>query len=91
MLPESIAECPKLKVLRLEENCLTLAALHANIMKKSQISLLAIEGNVFEMKAFHNIEGYDEVIFNKIQWNYNIFVEEELTTFILQQWSHYDY
>lgn len=28
---------------------------------ESKIALFAVEGNVFDMKAFHNLEGYDEV------------------------------
>ncbi|CAH1791481.1 unnamed protein product [Owenia fusiformis] len=59
-LSESIAECPRLKVLRLEENCLELKAFTTKIMKESQICLLAIEGNVFDNKAFHNLDGYEE-------------------------------
>ena len=60
-LPESIASWPRLKVLRLEENCLEISALTPRIMKESKIALLAIEGNVFDMKLFNNIDGYDEV------------------------------
>ncbi|ESO82983.1 hypothetical protein LOTGIDRAFT_197802 [Lottia gigantea] len=59
-LPEGIAQCPRLKVIRLEENCLELRAFTPRILKESQIALFAIEGNVFDMKAFHNLEGYDE-------------------------------
>ncbi|GFO49231.1 leucine-rich repeat-containing protein 57 [Plakobranchus ocellatus] len=59
-LPESIAQCPRLKVLRLEENSLDISALTPNILKNSQISLFAVEGNLFDMKAFHHLEGYDE-------------------------------
>ncbi|XP_045186895.2 leucine-rich repeat-containing protein 57-like [Mercenaria mercenaria] len=58
-LPDCIAEWPRLKVLRLEENCLEITALTPRIMKESQISLLAVEGNVFDMKKFNNLEGYD--------------------------------
>lgn len=58
-LPETLAECPRLKVLRLEENCLQISAFTPRVMKDSQISLFAVEGNVFDMKAFHNVEGYD--------------------------------
>jgi hypothetical protein len=60
-LPDCIAEWPRLKVLRLEENCLEITALTPRIMKQSQIALLAIEGNVFDMKKFNNLEGYDDV------------------------------
>ncbi|KAH3859357.1 leucine-rich repeat-containing protein 57-like [Dreissena polymorpha] len=59
-LPDCIADWPRLKVLRLEENCLEIRALTPRIMKQSKIALLAVEGNVFDMKLFNNLEGYDE-------------------------------
>ncbi|KAL5008474.1 hypothetical protein ScPMuIL_014055 [Solemya velum] len=59
-LPDALAECPRLKVLRLEENCLEAAAFTPKIMKESSIALLAIEGNVFDMKVFNNMEGYEQ-------------------------------
>jgi hypothetical protein len=48
-------------VLRLEENCVEIPAFTPKIMKQSTISLFAIEGNLFDMKAFHQLAGYDEV------------------------------
>lgn len=30
-------------------------------MKSSKISLFAVEGNMFDMKAFHQLDGYDDV------------------------------
>ena len=60
ILPESVSKCPRLKVLRLEENCLEISAFTPQILKHSQIALLAIEGNVFDVKQFNNREGYDE-------------------------------
>ena len=60
-LSEAVAEAPRLKVLRLEENCLEITAFTPKIMKDSQISLFAVEGNLFEMKNFHHLEGYDQV------------------------------
>ncbi|XP_064623503.1 leucine-rich repeat-containing protein 57-like [Lineus longissimus] len=59
-ISEAISECPRLKVLRLEENCVEIGAFTPKIMKQSTISLLAIEGNLFDTKAFHQLEGYDE-------------------------------
>jgi len=59
-IDESIAECPRLKVLRVEENCLELSSLSPKLMKESKIALLAIEGNVFDMKRFHDVDGYEE-------------------------------
>ncbi|XP_048735035.1 leucine-rich repeat-containing protein 57-like [Ostrea edulis] len=59
-LSESISQCPRLKVLRLEENCLDVSAFTPKVLKESKIALFSIEGNVFDMKTFHNLEGYEE-------------------------------
>ncbi|GAB1609232.1 leucine-rich repeat-containing protein 57-like [Argonauta hians] len=59
-LPDEIAKCPRLKVLRLQENCLDISAFSLPIMKDSQISLMAVDGNVFDMKDFYNVPGYDK-------------------------------
>lgn len=56
-----ISHCPRLKVLRLEENCLELSMLPQSILSDSQISLLAVEGNLFEIKKLRELEGYDKV------------------------------
>lgn len=58
-LSENIADCPRLKTLRLEENCLQLAAISSRILTDSKISVLALEGNLFDMKSFAEAEGYD--------------------------------
>ncbi|MEE6492574.1 hypothetical protein FKM82_016606 [Ascaphus truei] len=55
-----ISHCPRLKVLRLEENCLELGMLPQSILGDSQISLLAVEGNLFEIKMLRDMEGYDK-------------------------------
>ncbi|XP_067152595.1 leucine-rich repeat-containing protein 57 isoform X2 [Apteryx mantelli] len=55
-----ISHCPRLKVLRLEENCLELSMLPQSILSDSQISLLAVEGNLFEIKKLRELEGYDK-------------------------------
>ncbi|KAE8587200.1 hypothetical protein XENTR_v10021890 [Xenopus tropicalis] len=55
-----ISHCPRLKVLRLEENCLELSMLPQSILGDSQISLLAVEGNLFEIKKLRDLEGYDK-------------------------------
>jgi len=59
-LSAQIADCPRLKVLRLEENCLTLTAFTPQILRDSKISLLAVEGNVFDNKSFQALEGYEQ-------------------------------
>lgn len=60
VLPESLAQCPRLKVLRLEENSLEISAFTPTILKHSKISLFAVDGNLFDMKSFHHLEGYDD-------------------------------
>lgn len=59
-LAEEMAECPRLKVLRIEENCLPIAAIHSRILKESQISNLYVDGNMFQSKQFVALDGYDE-------------------------------
>ena len=61
VLPESIAQSPRLRVLRLEENSLEISAFTPTILKNSKISLFAVDGNLFDMKSFQQLEGYDEV------------------------------
>ncbi|EZA53684.1 hypothetical protein DMN91_007773 [Ooceraea biroi] len=58
-ISERLADCPRLKTLRLEENCLQLSSVPLKILKDSKVSVLALEGNLFEMKQFANLDGYD--------------------------------
>ncbi|KZC11983.1 PREDICTED: leucine-rich repeat-containing protein 57 [Dufourea novaeangliae] len=58
-LSEKLAECPRLKTLRLEENCLQLNGIPIKILKDSKVSVLALEGNLFEMKQLADLDGYD--------------------------------
>lgn len=60
VLPEAIAQCPRLKILRVEENCLQLSAISPKILTDSSVSLLAVDGNLFELKDLHNMEGYEK-------------------------------
>lgn len=62
-MSDAVSECPHLKVLRLEENCLELSAFTPKILRDSAIALLAVEGNVFDIKAFRSLEGYDQVTY----------------------------
>lgn len=56
---EDIAECPRLKTLRLEENCLQIQAISPRIMKESLIANLCLDGNLFSSKQLIEVEGYD--------------------------------
>ena len=60
-LPVTLAQCPRLKVLRVEENCLPLEAITVSLLKDSQVSLLALEGNLFDTRKLREQEGHDEV------------------------------
>ncbi|XP_063235749.1 leucine-rich repeat-containing protein 57 [Bacillus rossius redtenbacheri] len=57
---DKIADCPRLKTLRLEENCLQLSAIHSRILTDSKISILALDGNLFDKKHLADVEGYDK-------------------------------
>lgn len=61
-ISESIASCPRLKVLRLEENCLTAHSIPPKLLSDSQISLLAVDGNMFSSKEFQDIPGHDQYL-----------------------------
>ncbi|CAG9783116.1 unnamed protein product [Diatraea saccharalis] len=53
-------EAPKLKILRLEENCLSLEAINPNLLRDSKIHTLNLDGNLFEVKQLASLEGYNE-------------------------------
>ena len=61
-LNDGLCACERLKVMRVEENCLTLDSFSVAILKDSQISLFAFDGNAFTMKQFQDLEGYAEVL-----------------------------
>jgi len=54
----SLAECPKLKTLRMEENCLALEAIPSELLTKSTVSTLHLAGNMFSEKQLSDVEGY---------------------------------
>lgn len=59
-ISEDLADCPKLKTLRLEENCLPITAIHSRILKESKISNLHLDGNLFSPKQFNELDGYED-------------------------------
>ncbi|XP_013107342.2 leucine-rich repeat-containing protein 57 [Stomoxys calcitrans] len=59
ILAEEIADCPKLKTLRLEENCLQASAFTPRILKESKICNLSVDGNLFNSRQFNQLDGYD--------------------------------
>jgi len=59
-LSPSIASCSRLKTLRLEENCLALDAIPPQLLSDSGISLISLEGNLFDVKKLDSIPGYEK-------------------------------
>ncbi|KAH7646535.1 Leucine-rich repeat-containing protein 57 [Dermatophagoides farinae] len=59
-ISDDLARCPRLKVLRLEENCLRLDEITRSLLTESQISLLAVDGNLFDMKQLQDHPSYDQ-------------------------------
>lgn len=60
VLSAEVSRCPRLKVLRLEENCLELSSIPQSILSESQVSLISVEGNLFEVKKLRDLDGYDK-------------------------------
>ncbi|XP_069008862.1 leucine-rich repeat-containing protein 57 [Embiotoca jacksoni] len=60
VLSAEVSRCPRLKVLRLEENCLELSSIPASILSESGVSLFSLEGNLFEVKNLRDTPGYDK-------------------------------
>ncbi|KAH9278457.1 Leucine-rich repeat-containing protein 57 [Echinococcus granulosus] len=57
-ISESLAKCPRLKVLRLAHNRLRLEDIPMGILEDSNISLFSIEGNPLSMKALQELPAY---------------------------------
>lgn len=61
-ISSKLAEWPRLKVLRVEENCLTIDGLPTELLKNSTVSLISFDGNLFDSKQFQNLDGYDSYL-----------------------------
>lgn len=59
-LNDSLAECSRLKVLRLDNNQLDLLAFTKPILAQSKICLLSLENNLFTLKQLQERDGYDQ-------------------------------
>ncbi|CAH8295605.1 unnamed protein product, partial [Schistosoma turkestanicum] len=60
VISKCIAQCERLKVLRLDHNCLRLENFPIELLTESQVSLLCINENLFNMKDFYNLPGYSK-------------------------------
>ena len=79
--PESLSLCPRLKVLRVEENLLELASITSEFLRNSQVCVLAVDGNLFQMKELTDKDGYEQVssisrttytFFFKLQYSHEV-------------------
>ena len=59
-LPDSLADCSRLKVLRVEENCLSLDGVPTRLLTHSNVSTLCADGNNFTLRELEHSEGYDK-------------------------------
>ncbi|VDO94300.1 unnamed protein product [Soboliphyme baturini] len=59
LVSERIVSCPRLKVLRIEENCLSLEPVLDRILRESTVSLLCVDGNLFDTRKFQQLPSYD--------------------------------
>ncbi|CAG0880307.1 unnamed protein product [Cyprideis torosa] len=57
-ISSEIATCPRLKTLRLQENVLSLSAIPRALLEESSVSLLTLEGNLFNSKDLEESPGY---------------------------------
>ena len=61
VIPESVSKCRRLKVLRLEENCIELMGVPPVVLKDSKVSLLCLEGNPLLMRELQELPEYEKV------------------------------
>ncbi|CAH8595984.1 unnamed protein product [Dicrocoelium dendriticum] len=60
IVTSSIAKCPRLRVLRLDNNQIPLNAFPVELFTDSQVSLICVSGNRFEMREFYALPGYQQ-------------------------------
>lgn len=60
-IPETISACKRLKVLRLEENCLHESGIPPVVLADSTISLLCLQGNPLDINELRSMPEYEKV------------------------------
>eukprot|EP00040_Diaphanoeca_grandis_P031247 m.186608 g.186608 ORF g.186608 m.186608 type:complete len:259 (-) comp32275_c1_seq3:288-1064(-) len=60
IIPSAMKDCSRLKVLRLDENCVDVAGVPGEFLKESKVVLIALEANPVKQRQLQSIEGYDE-------------------------------
>lgn len=59
-ISKDMHQAPRLKILRLEENCLSIDAISPSLLRDSKLHTIHLEGNLFESKLLVSLEGYNE-------------------------------
>ncbi|CAD0195569.1 unnamed protein product [Chrysodeixis includens] len=59
-ISEDLHLAPRLKILRLEENCLSLEAIRPSLLRDSKMHTINLDGNLFEAKQLISMEGFNE-------------------------------
>ena len=77
VIPESLSSCRRLKVLRLEENCINLMGVPPSILQNSSISLLCLEGNPLQLRELRELPEYEKV-YNYIYPNLIVLINEDI-------------
>jgi len=60
VVSSNISKCLRLKVIRLEQNCLEIKGIPADLLTASNVALINIDGNLFTKKQFELMNGYDQ-------------------------------
>lgn len=59
-ISEDMHQAPRLKILRLEENCLSLDSIRPSLLRDSKMHTINLDGNLFDPKQLMSVEGYNE-------------------------------
>jgi hypothetical protein len=62
VLNDRLAQCARLRILRVEENCLAKEQFSPVLLANSQLTLIAYAGNLFQDKDFQLLPGFEVVV-----------------------------
>ena len=65
-LPQELSDCKRLKVLRINNNCLPITAITKPILSDSKIAVLTLEGNGFDVRKIRELDGYEDLCQKRI-------------------------
>ena len=59
-IPAELGSAANLKVLRVEENCIAKSGIPVELLRDSNLVLIAFDGNVLTQRHFQDINGHDQ-------------------------------